>query len=46
VVNIRTDLREIEWEGVDWMYLAQDSDQWRVDVNTNELSGTIKCGDC
>jgi hypothetical protein len=22
--NIRMDLREIEWEGVDWMHLAQD----------------------
>jgi len=25
--NIRMDLREIGWEGVDWMHLAQDSDQ-------------------
>jgi hypothetical protein len=25
--NIRTDLREIRWEGVDWMHLAQDRDQ-------------------
>jgi hypothetical protein len=24
--NIRVDLREIEWEGVDWIYLSQDSD--------------------
>jgi len=30
----RMDLREIEWEGVDWMHLAQDSDQWRDLVNT------------
>jgi len=22
--NIRRDLREIEWEGVDWMHLPQD----------------------
>jgi hypothetical protein len=28
------DLREIEWEGVDWMHLAQDMDQWWADVNT------------
>jgi hypothetical protein len=27
--NIRMDLREIRWEGVDWMHLAQDRDQWR-----------------
>jgi hypothetical protein len=32
--NIRMDLREIGWEGVDWMHLAQDKDQWRVVVNT------------
>jgi hypothetical protein len=25
--NIRVDLREIGWEGVDWMNLAQDRDQ-------------------
>jgi hypothetical protein len=32
--NIRMDLTEIGWEGVDWMYLDQDRDQWRVLVNT------------
>jgi hypothetical protein len=25
--NIRMDLREIGWKGVDWMHLAQDRDQ-------------------
>jgi hypothetical protein len=25
--NIRTDLREIGWEDVDWMHLTQDIDQ-------------------
>jgi hypothetical protein len=25
--NIRMDLREIGWEGVDWMHLAHDKDQ-------------------
>jgi hypothetical protein len=25
--NIRTDLREIGWEGVDWMHVAQYRDQ-------------------
>jgi len=25
---IRIDLREIWWEGVDWIHLAQDRDQW------------------
>jgi len=32
--NIRMDLREIRWEGVDWMHLAQGRDQWRPPVNT------------
>jgi hypothetical protein len=32
--NIRTDLREIVWGGMDWMDLAQDGDQWRTLVNT------------
>jgi hypothetical protein len=32
-LNIRTDLREIEWEGVDWMHLAQVRDRWRALVN-------------
>jgi hypothetical protein len=31
--NIRMDLREVEWEGVDWIYLAQDRDQWRAVMN-------------
>jgi hypothetical protein len=28
------DLREIGWDGVDWIELAQDRDQWRALVNT------------
>jgi hypothetical protein len=32
--NIRMDLKEIWWEGVKWMHLAQDKDQWRGLVNT------------
>jgi hypothetical protein len=32
--NIRTDLREIVWEGVDWMHLAQDWDQRRAVMDT------------
>jgi hypothetical protein len=32
--NIRMDLMEIGWEGVDWIHLAQDRDQWRAVVNT------------
>jgi hypothetical protein len=32
--NIKIDLREIGWDGVDWIDLAQDRDQWRAFVNT------------
>jgi len=28
------DLRDVGWEGVDWIHLAQDMDQWRAVVNT------------
>jgi hypothetical protein len=34
VDNIKMDLREIEWDGVDWIDLAQNRDQWRALVNT------------
>jgi hypothetical protein len=27
------DLREVGWEGVDWMHLAEDQDQWQTLVN-------------
>jgi hypothetical protein len=32
--NINMYLREIGWDGVDWMDVAQDMDQWRALVNT------------
>jgi hypothetical protein len=28
------DLEEIGWDGVEWMDVAQDRDQWKVLVNT------------
>jgi hypothetical protein len=31
--NIRLDLREIRWEDVDWICVAQDRDQWQALVN-------------
>jgi hypothetical protein len=34
VDNIEMDLREIGWDGVDWIELAQERDQWRALVNT------------
>jgi hypothetical protein len=27
VNNIKTDLKEIEWDGIDWIDMAQDRDQ-------------------
>jgi hypothetical protein len=32
--NIKMDLREIGWGGMDWIDLAQDRDLWRALVNT------------
>jgi len=32
--NIRMNVKETGWEGVDWIILAQDRDQWRTLVNT------------
>jgi hypothetical protein len=34
VDNIKRDLGEIGWDGMDWIDLAQDRDQWRALVNT------------
>jgi hypothetical protein len=34
VNNIKIDLREIGWDGVDWIALAHDRNQWRALVNT------------
>jgi hypothetical protein len=30
VDDIKIDLREIGWDGMDWIDLAQDRDQWRA----------------
>jgi hypothetical protein len=32
--NIKMDFREAGWNGMDWIDLAQDRDQWRALVNT------------
>jgi hypothetical protein len=37
VENIKMDLRELEWDGMDWIDLAQDRD------HGNEPSDSIKC---
>jgi hypothetical protein len=33
VDHIKIDLRDIGWDGMDWISLAQDRDQWRALVN-------------
>jgi hypothetical protein len=44
VNNIKIDLRPIGWDGVDWIDLAQDRDQWRaLCEHGDEPSGSIKC---
>jgi hypothetical protein len=34
VDNIKTDFREIEWGGMDWIYLPEDRDRWKALVST------------
>jgi hypothetical protein len=34
VDNIKMDLRETGWDGVDWIDMAHVRDQWRALVNT------------
>jgi hypothetical protein len=34
VNNIKMDLREREWDDMDWIDLAQDRYRWRVLLNT------------
>jgi hypothetical protein len=44
--NIRMSLREIVWEGVDWMHVAQDRNQWRGPCeNSDKPSGFTKGGE-
>jgi hypothetical protein len=31
--NIKMDLREVGWGGMDWIILARDRDRWRALVN-------------
>jgi hypothetical protein len=44
------DLREIGWEGMDWIHMTEDRDQWRALVNTvmnlvtNSMEQCLSCG--
>jgi hypothetical protein len=43
VDNIKMNLREIESDGMDWVDVAEDRDQWRaLNEHGNEPSGSIK----
>jgi hypothetical protein len=43
--SIKSYFREIGWDGVGWIDVGHDRDQWRALVNTNESSGSMKCWD-
>jgi len=32
--DVRMNLRETKWEGVNWIHLAQDKDQWQALIYT------------
>jgi hypothetical protein len=34
VDNIRMDFREVGWDGMDWIDLTQNRDQWKAVVHT------------
>jgi hypothetical protein len=50
VDNIKMDLGEVGWGGVDWIGLAQDRDRWRevmnlgVPQNAEKLSSSLTAG--
>jgi hypothetical protein len=45
VYNIKMDLGEIVWGGVEWIDLAQDRDQWMTCEQGNKPFGCIKMGE-
>jgi hypothetical protein len=43
--NIRMVLKETGWEGMDWIHLAQDREQWRAVLNAvMSLRAPLKVG--
>jgi hypothetical protein len=46
VINIRTNLREVGWEGGDWKHLAQDRDKLLdLEERVTKYSGSINDGE-
>jgi hypothetical protein len=43
VNNIKIDLREMGWDGIDWIDLGEDRDKWRVLVNTVHRGSIKSC---
>jgi hypothetical protein len=43
VDNVKIDLRETGWDGMDWIDLVQDRDQKASCEHGDESSGSIKC---
>jgi len=42
--NIKIDLQEVGWEGMDWIGLAEDRCRWRA-PDGNETWGSVKYGE-
>jgi hypothetical protein len=43
--DIKMDLQEMGWGGMDWIGVVQDTGIWAVVNAVMELSGCIKCGE-
>ena len=35
--NMKTDLKQIKWQSINWLYLAQAKDKWWAVVNMVEI---------
>jgi hypothetical protein len=42
--DIKIGCRETEWDGMEWIHLAQEGDKWRALLNKEvDISGLIEC---